>query len=588
MIPTIASTLKQKFKINPKPIFTKHFFSTNTNQYLISQLPFCKKASEITQIHGYMIKNGLDTVAFPVSKLLAASIIDTHYAISIFKFIQTPNVFMFNTMLRCYSVSDYPNEALVMFNYMRAVGVLLDEFSFVSVIKSCARLFEVRTGCVVHALAFKTGNVLHVCVRNTVLQLYCVCRKIEDACKVFEDGSVRRDLVSWNVMMGGYLYVCRGEVVLNLFKRMLLDGVRVEGSTMLSVLSGVSEVGGALEGECLHCYCVKCGFVMDANVVTALVGMYGKIGKMDSGRSAFDEVEVKDVVLWNCLMDVYAKNGMLEEALNLLRLMKNRGVRANSSTLAGLLSFCATSGALAVGKCIHEYVEQQQLVLDAVLGTALLDMYCKCGLLREAVDVFKKMVSKDVKCWTAMILGYGMHGEAKDAIMIFYQMAEEGFRHNEVTFLAVLSACSHGGLVAEGTGFFKIMIEDYGLKPKVEHYGCMIDLFGRAGLLEEAHNLIKSLPIKSDAAAWRALLAACRVYGNVDLGKSVKKALEDNYGEHPADSIILSSTYAVAGSRPCLQTTQVIGRKIEDNYEYGSRGVKEAGCSAIELGNNDD
>lgn len=359
---------------------------------------------------------------------------------------------------------------------------------------------------------------------------------------------------------------------------------------MLSVLSGVSETGGVSEGECFHCYCVKCGFCMDSNVVTALVGMYGKIGLMDSGRRAFDEVEVKDVVLWNCLMDGYAKNGMLEEALNLLRLMKKRSVRANSSTLAGLLSFCATSGALAVGKCIHEYVKQQQLelVLDAVLGTALLDMYCKCGLLGEAVDVFKKMVSKDVKSWTAMILGYGMHGEARDAILIFYQMAEEGFRHDEVTFLAVLSACSHGGLVTEGTSFFKMMIQDYGLKPKLEHYGCMIDLFGRAGLLEEAHTLIKSLPIKSDATAWRALLAACRVYGNVDLGKSVKKALEDNYGEHPADSIILSSTYAVAGSRPYLKTTQVLGGKIVDNYEYGSQGMKEAGCSAIELGNNGD
>lgn len=587
MISTIASTLKQNLKINPKPIFKKHFFSTNTNQDLILQLPFCKQASEITQIHSYMIKTGLDTVAFPVSKLLAASIIDLHYAVSIFKCIQTPNVFMFNTMLRCYSVSECPDQALVLFNYMRSVGVLLDEFSFVHVVKSCARLVEISIGCAVHSVAVRSGNVLFGNVRNTVLQLYCVCRKIEDARVLFEEGS-ERDLVSWNILMGGYVNVCRGDVVLDLFRRMLLEGVRVGGSTMLSVLSGVSEVGGVLEGECVHGYCIKCGFCVDCSVVTALVGMYGRWGKMDLGRRAFEEVEVKDVVLWNCLMDGYAKNGMLEEALSLLRLMEVRCVRPNSSTLAGLLSSCATSGALAVGKCIHAYVEQQQLVVDAVLGTALLDMYCKCGLLGEAVDIFKKMVSKDVKSWTAMILGYGMHGEAKDAIMMFYQMAEEGFRHNEVTFLAVLSACSHGGLVAEGTSFFKMMIQDYGLKPKVEHYGCMIDLFGRAGLLEEAHKLIKSLPIKSDATAWRAILAACRVYGNVDLGKSVKKALEDNYGEHPADSIILSSTYAVAGSRPCLETAQTILGEIVDNYEYGSQGVKEAGCSAIELGNNDD
>ncbi|KAL8111963.1 hypothetical protein AgCh_019606 [Apium graveolens] len=487
-------------------------------------------------------------------------------------------------MLRCYSISEYPYKAVLLFNYMRAVGVLLDEFSFVCFVKACACLREIGIGCSVHAVAVKSGNVMFGNVRNTVLRLYCVCRRIEDARVLFEEGS-ERDLVSWNVLIGGYGNVGRGDVVLDLFKGMLLEGVRVERSTMLSVLSGVSE---SLEGECVHGYCIKCGFCVNCSVVTALVGMYGRCGKMDFGRRAFEEVKVKDVVLWNCLMDGYAKNGMLEEGLSLLRLMEVRCVRPNSSTLAGLLSSCATSGALAVGKCIHAFVEQQRLVLDAVLGTALLDMYCKCGLLGEAVDVFKKMVSKDVKSWTAMILGYGMHGEAKDAIMIFYRMAKEGYRHNEVTFLAVLSACSHGGLVAEGTSFFKMMIQDYGLKLKVEHYGCMIDLFGRAGLLEEAHKLIKSLPIKSDATAWRALLAACRVYGNVDLGKSVKKALKDNYGEHPADAIILSSTYAVAGSRQCLQTTQVLGGKILHSYEYGSRRVKEAGCSAIELGNNDD
>ncbi|WOG88831.1 hypothetical protein DCAR_0208066 [Daucus carota subsp. sativus] len=495
---------------------------------------------------------------------------------------------MFNTMLRCYSVSDYPDQALVLFNYMRAVGVLLDEFSLVSVVKSCARLFDVKNGCAVHSVAVKTGNVVFGNVRNTVLQLYCVCRRIEDARVLFDEFSVGRDLVSWNVLMGGYVYVSRPDVVWGLFERMLFEGVRIGGSTMLSVLSAVGEIGDGWGGECVHGYCIKRGFCFDCNVVTALVGMYGRIGKMDSGRRAFDEVDVKDVVLWNCLVDGYAKNGLLEEALSLLGLMKHRGVKANSSTLAGLLSSCAASGALAVGKCVHEYVDQQQLVLDAVLGTALLDMYCKCGLLGEAVNVFKKMVSKDVKSWTAMILGYGMHGEAKDAILIFYQMAKEGFRHNEVTFLAVLSACSHGGLITEGTSFFKMMIQDYGLKPKVEHYGCMIDLFGRAGLLEEAHNLIKSLPIKSDATAWRALLAACRVYGNVDLGKSVKKALEDNYGEHPADSIVLSSTYAVAGRTPCLQTMQTIRGKMVDNHEYQSRGVKEAGCSSIELGDDDE
>lgn len=413
-----------------------------------------------------MVKTGLDLIAFPVSKLLASSIVDIQYAASIFRHIQSPNLFMFNTMLRGYSISDYPKEALVLFNYMRALNILLDQFTFVSTLKSCAGVLAIWTGCAVHSLVIRSGLDLFINVKNTLLHLYCVCGRIEDAHQLFEDFSQERDLVSWNTLMGGYLRVSQPAVVLDLFKQLSLDGVKVGATTMLSVLSAISDCGDTSKGECLHGYCIKNGFCLDSNVATALVGMYGKTGNIDSGRRVFDEVYVKDVVLWNCLMDGYAKSGLLEESLALLRSMKLKSVRPNSSTLAGLLSACATSGALVVGQCIHNYVEQHQVVLDAVLGTALLDMYCKCGLLRNAIDVFDRMKRKDVKSWTAMILGYGMHGDAKDAIMMFHRMEEEGFKHNEVTFLAVLSACSHGGLVTEGISYFEMMIQEYGLTPK--------------------------------------------------------------------------------------------------------------------------
>lgn len=225
--------------------------------------------------------------------------------------------------------------------------------------------------------------------------------------------------------------------------------------------------------------------------------------------------------------------------------------------------------------------------MDPVHGTALIDMYAKCGLLGKAVNVFDNMETKDVKCWTAMIMGYGVHGEAKDAIALFHRMEDEGFRPNEVTFLAVFSACSHGGLVPEGISCFRKMVLEYGLTPKIEHYGCLIDILGRAGLLETARELIKGLPIEGDATAWRALLAACRVHGSVELGEQVKKELEQRFGKHPADSLLLNSTYAIAGILPEERDMlEVKEGKLEKEVGSSLSGKKEAGCSSIELCDN--
>lgn len=556
----------------------------SSDQHLISLLNSCNRTSEITQIHASMIKTGLHLIPFPLSKLLASSIMDMGYAASLFSHIINPNLFMFNTMLRAHSTSDDPKQALLLFNYMRSLDVMLDHFTFISTLKSCARVTAIGTGLGIHSVVLQCGYNFFLSVRNTLLHFYSVCGTTIDARKLFDEFSQERDLVSWNTLMGGYLHVSRPAMVLDLFRQLSRDGLNIGAVTVLSVLSAIGDLGDTSGGESLHGYCVKTGFCLDLNVVTALISMYGKVGRVDSGGRVFSEVTVKDVVLWNSLMDGYAKSGLLEESLALLKLMKLEQVRPNSSTLAGLLSACASSGSLGVGQCIHNYVEEEHLVLDTILGTALVDMYSKCGLLRKAINVFDKMETRDVKTWTAMILGFGFHGQAKNAIKLLHRMEKE-CEPNEITFLAVLSACSHGGLVAEGMSCFRRMVQEYGLKPKVEHYGCIIDLVGRAGLLEEAHNLIKGLPIEGDATAWRTLLAACRVHGNIDLGERVKKTLQEIYNEHPADSIVISSTYAVAGRmQDHTSMMENKARNITKDVKYRSTAeVKEAGCSTIEL-----
>ncbi len=583
--------LRQTLNIWAKLVNSKQHYSTFSQDHkFLSLLQSCKQTSETSQVHGFMVKTGLDNVPFTLSKLLASSIHDMEYAASIFKFIQNPNLFMFNTMLRGYSISDDPIQALGIFNHLRAQGIVLDQFSFVATLKVCARVLGIVTGQGIHGVVLRSGHGLFINVKNTLLHLYCVCGRIGDAHKLFDEFPQRNDLVSWNSLMGGYVHACQPSMVLDLFCQMCWSGLRASVTTSLSVLSATGDFGNLLGGESLHGHCIRVGFCSDLNVVTALIDMYAKAGNIELGRRVFDEVAEKDVVLWNCLIDKYARSGMVEKAVALLSQMKLQRVKPNSSTLAGLLLACAASGAINVGRCINDYVKEEKMVLDVVLGTALVDMYAKCGFLEKAIEIFDRMERKDVKSWTAMILGYGVHGQARNAILLFYRMEEEGFRPNEVTFLAILSACSHGGLVTEGTRCFERMVSEYGLSPKVEHYGCLIDLLGRAGLLEEAHKLIKSLPIKGDATAWRSLLAACRVYGNVKLGECVMRVLANIYDEHPTDSILLSSTYAIAGRLPEERRMQEMEEEnIMKEVKCKSVGteeekeIKEAGCSIIEM-----
>jgi pentatricopeptide repeat protein len=584
-----ASCLRQKFKLWPRLVNPKHYCTFSEDQNLISLLISCKKTSETSQVHGFMVKNGLDRVPFTLSKLLACSIHDMEYAASIFSYIQDPNLYMFNTMLRGYSIGDDPKQTFGVFSHLRAQGIRLDQFSFIATLKACARVLAIGTGQGIHGAVVRSGHGLFIDLKNTLLHVYCACARIGDAHKLFDEFP-QYDLVSWSTMIGGYLHMSQPTMVLDLFWQMCRSGLRASVTTILSVLSAIGDFGNLRGGESLHGHCIKVGFCSDINLVTALIDMYAKTGNIELGRKIFNEAAEKDVVTWNCIIDKYARSGMVENAVALLHDMKLHGVKSNSSTLAGLLSACATSGAINIGRRINDYVEEEEMVLDEVLGTALVDMYAKCGFLEKAIDIFDRMESKDVKSWTAMISGYGVHGQARDAIMLFHRMMQEGCRPNEVTFLAILSACSHGGLVAEGMRCFEGMVCEYGLSPKVEHYGCLIDLLGRAGLLEEAHKLINSLPIRGDATAWRSLLAACRVYGNVKLGECVKRVLVQIYNEHPTDSILLSSTYAIAGRLPEERRMQEMKEeKIMKGVKWKSVGAeeekvtKEAGCSIIEM-----
>lgn len=452
----------------------------------------------------------------------------------------------------------------------------MDQFSFVSTLKLCARCLALETGRQLHGSILRSGFQLYLAVRNTLIRFYCACGVITEAHQLFDEMPHRRDAVSWGALLGGYLQILQRGKVMGLFKEMHVGGSEINAASIVSALSASTYACGR-GGELLHGYCMKVGHCSDLNVATAIVTMYVRTGCMCPARRVFDVIPRRDLVLYNCMVDGYAKGGLVDESLALVLQMKHEGVRPNAATFVGLLSACASSGALVIGQHIHEHVKEECLELDAALGTAFVDMYSKCGCLEKAIEVFDRMRDRDVKAWTSMILGFGVNGRAAAALQLFYQMEEKGAKPNEVTFLAVLIACSHGGLVEAGKELFERMVQEYGLSPRMEHYGCMIDLLGRAGLLEEAYELIKNLPLKEDAVAWRALLAACKIHGNFKLGEMAQQALVALCDELPTDSILLSGTYALAGQWvDVARVRDLEGERMMDK--------KVPGCSLIEIG----
>lgn len=277
---------------------------------------------------------------------------------------------------------------------------------------------------------------------------------------------------------------------------------------------------------------------------TCMIAGYHKCGDVESARELFERMPEKNLVTWSTMISGYARNNRFDRAVELFWVLQAEGVVANEIVMVGVISSCAHLGALAMGEKAHEYVMRNNLSLNVVLGTAIVDMYARCGSVEKAIRVFEQLEEKDALCWTALIAGLAMHGYAEKAVQYFSEMVKEGIVPRDITFTAVLTACSHGGLVDRGLEIFESMERDHGVEPRLEHYGCMVDLLGRAGKLEEAEKFILEMPVEPNAPIWGALLGACRIHRNVEVGERVGKILIQMKPEHSGYYVLLSNIYA--------------------------------------------
>ncbi|CAI0423024.1 unnamed protein product [Linum tenue] len=410
-------------------------------------------------------------------------------------------------------------------------------------LQRCIQNGDHLTGRAHHCAILKTGNCLDLFAHNVLLNLYVNGKSLTDARKVFDE-MPERNTISFVTLIQGYAQSSDFVQALDLFSRLHREGQELNPFVFTSALKLLVAMEWAELTPSIHSSICKLGHESNAFVGTALVDSYSVSGLVDCARRAFDGILCKDMVSWTGMVACYAENSCFLESFQVFSDMRRIGFRPNHFTLAAVLKACASLAALDPGTQIHCLTMKTTYDKNTVVGNALIDMYAKCGSIKDARLVFNGLTKNDEVSWNAMISGYSMHGLGGEALKVFDMMQETDVRPNQMTFVGVLSACSNGGLLSKGEAYFKSMIHDHGIEPCVEHYSCMVWLLGRLGHLDRALKLIKEMPFEPSLMAWRALLGACVIHNDVEIGKLCAKHILEIDPQDESTHVLLSNMYA--------------------------------------------
>ncbi|TXG74315.1 hypothetical protein EZV62_002894 [Acer yangbiense] len=555
----------------------------NRNRLVLSLIDRCISLKQLKEVHAYMLRTGLFFDAYSASKLFTASTLSQfsslEYARKVFDEIPEPNLYTWNTLIRAYSWSPEPSESVKIFLLMLCESPYFpNKFTFPFLIKAATKLSRLGLGQVFHGLVVKSSFADDVFILNSLIHFYASCGDLDFAYRVFV-WIGEKDVVLWNSMISGFVQGRCFDKALELFREMEAENVKPNAVTMVGVLSACTKMKDLEFGRWIRSYIKQNGIKMDLTLSNAMLDMYVKCGSVEDAKKLFDKMEEKDIVSWTTMIDGYAKlgeydvaksfldavprqetatwntlisaydqNGKPQEALaSFHQLQLSKNAKPDELTFVSTLSSCAQLGAMDVGEWIHANIKKQRMKLNCHLTTSLIDMYSKCGNLEKALNVFHSVERRDVFVWSSMIAGLAMHGRGRAAIDLFFRMHEAKVKPNAVTFTNVLCACSHSGLVEEGRMFFNQMEPVYGVVPGVKHYACMVDILGRAGLLEEAVEFIEKMPITPSASVWGALLGACKIHENVELAEQACSRLLELEPENDGALVLLSNIYAKTG-----------------------------------------
>ncbi|KAL3522524.1 hypothetical protein ACH5RR_015358 [Cinchona calisaya] len=549
------------------------------NSYTFSCVLKCFAASgnvvEGEKVHAYMLKLGFGSYTTVVNSLITfyfkCGRIESGQ--KLFDEMRVRDVISWNSMISGYLASGLAERGIKVFTEMLILGVRVDLATVVSVLAACANIRNIWLSRAIHVYAVKAGFDMKMSFSNTLLDLYSKCGDMDGAVCVFENME-EKNIVSWTSMIAGYAREGLFHEAIELYREMRKKGINPDVFTVTSILHACACSGSLENGMEVHEYIIEKSMVSNLAVSNALMDMYAKCGNMENAESVFSQMTAKDIVSWNTMIGGYSKNCLANEALNLFTTMQLHA-RPDDVTVTCILPACASLAALDRGREIHGCILRNGLCSDRFVLNALVDMYVKCGALVIAKLLFDKIALKDLVSWTIMIAGYGMHGFGNEAIATFKEMRQAGIEPDEVSFISILYACSHSGLLNEGWKFFNIMRNEFYIEPNLEHYACMVDLLARAGRLSMAYKFIKSMPLEPDATIWGALLCGCRIYHDVNLAEKVAEHVFELAPENTRYYVLLANIYSEAEK---WEEVKKLREKI------GKRGLKKnPGCSWIEI-----
>lgn len=387
------------------------------------------------------------------------------------------------------------------------------------------------------------------CVATKLIVKYSKLGSIDNARQVFDKMRNRTTWV-WNVLFRAMAVAGDGEEVFNLYRMMNVDGVMPDNFTYTFVLKAClsGETTLLVKVNEIHGRILRHGYGTHVHVMTTLVDVYGKFGCVWDARFVFDEMPMRVVVSWSAMIACYARNGCSFEALGCFSdmMLENNGLLPNSVTMVSVVQACTELAALEQGKVLHGYVLRKGLDSILPVVNALVTMYAKCGELELGHCVFNQMVRRDVVSWNSMISSYGVHGFGRKAVEVFKEMLFTGIQPSYISFVSVLGACSHEGLVEEGKSLFESMVKEHGMYPTIEHYACLVDILGRANRLDEAAKVIEEMPIEPGPTVWGSLLGSCRIHCNVEFAERACKRLFELEPENAGNYELMAEIYAKA------------------------------------------
>ena len=495
-------------------------------------------------------------------------------ALKVFVRIEDPDVVSWSAIITCLDQKGQSREAAEVFKRMRHSGVIPNQFTLASLVSAATDLGDLYYGESIHACVCKYGFEYDNTVCNALVTMYMKIGFVQDGCRVFE-ATTNRDLISWNALLSGFHDNETCDTGLRIFNQMLAEGFNPNMYTFISILRSCSSLSDVDLGKQVHAQIVKNSLDGNDFVGTALVDMYAKNRFLEDAETIFNRLIKRDLFAWTVIVAGFAQDGQGEKAVKCFIQMQREGVKPNEFTLASSLSGCSRIATLDSGRQLHSMAIKAGQSGDMFVASALVDMYAKCGCVEDADVVFDGLVSRDTVSWNTIICGYSQHGQGGKALKSFEAMLDEGTVPDEVTFMGILSACSHMGLIEEGKKHFNSLSKIYGITPTIEHYACMVDILGRAGKFDEVESFIEEMKLTSNVLIWETVLGACKMHGNIEFGERAAMKLFELEPEIDSNYILLSNMFAAKGMWDDVTNVRAL---------MSTRGVKkEPGCSWVEV-----